>query len=49
MGVIHCQLLEGNIEEAAQQIDFLNEIQSSLGPKPVLGYFPVMFSGLTYV
>jgi hypothetical protein len=29
-GVIHCQLLEGQLEEAEQQLEFLTEIQSSI-------------------
>ena len=30
-GIIHCQLIEGDLDEASQQLDFLNEIQQSIG------------------
>eukprot|EP00794_Sanderia_malayensis_P003381 gene3381-3871_t len=30
-GIIHCQILEGAFEEAEQQLEFLNEIQQSIG------------------
>ena len=34
-GVIHCQLLEGQLEDAEQQLEFLNEIQASVGQSAV--------------
>ena len=34
-GIIRCQLLDGQIDEAAQQLEFLNEIQQSLGRSAV--------------
>ena len=30
-GIIHCQILEGAYDDAAQQLEFLNEIQQSVG------------------
>lgn len=38
-GIIRCQLLEGQLEEAEQQIGFLNDIQSSLEDKSVRCWF----------
>lgn len=37
-GIIRCQLLEDQVDEAAQQIEFLNEIQQSLGRSAELAY-----------
>jgi tetratricopeptide repeat protein 21B len=34
-GIIRCQLIEDQIDEAAQQLEFLNEIQQSLGRSAV--------------
>ena len=34
-GIIRCQLLENQLEDAAQQLDFLNEIQQSIGKSAV--------------
>ncbi|KAJ8418796.1 hypothetical protein AAFF_G00002950 [Aldrovandia affinis] len=34
-GMIHCQLLQGQLEEAAQQLEFLSEIQQSIGQSAV--------------
>ncbi len=34
-GTIRCQLLENQLEEAAQQLEFLHELQSSLGKSAV--------------
>ena len=34
-GVIRCQLLEGHIEDASQQLEFLNEIQQNIGRSAV--------------
>ncbi|KAM6332739.1 tetratricopeptide repeat protein 21B isoform 1-T1 [Podargus strigoides] len=30
-GIIHCQLIQGQLEDAEQQLEFLNEIQQSIG------------------
>ena len=35
LGVIRCQLLENHLEDAAQQLEFLNEIQQSIGKSAV--------------
>lgn len=34
-GIIRCQLIENQLEDAAQQLDFLNEIQQSIGKTAV--------------
>ena len=34
-GIISCQLKLGHVDEAAQQLDFLNEIQQSIGRSAV--------------
>ena len=34
-GIIKCQLLEGMVEDAEQQLEFLNEIQHSIGKSSV--------------
>ena len=34
-GIIKCQLLEGMVEDAEQQLEFLNEIQQSIGKSSV--------------
>lgn len=39
IGVIRCQLLEGALEDASQQLEFLNELQQSIGRSAVsLGF-----------
>ena len=35
VGIIHCQILEGALDDAEQQLDFLNEIQQSIGKATV--------------
>uniref|UniRef100_A0A673TV40 Tetratricopeptide repeat domain 21A n=1 Tax=Suricata suricatta TaxID=37032 RepID=A0A673TV40_SURSU len=35
-GIIWCQILEGHLEEAEQQLEFLKEVQQSLGKSEVL-------------
>lgn len=37
-GIIRCQLLEDQLDEAAQQLEFLNEIQQSIGKSAELSY-----------
>ncbi|XP_059173967.1 tetratricopeptide repeat protein 21B-like [Physella acuta] len=37
-GIIGCQLLQGHIDEAAQQLEFLTEIQQSIGRSAELAY-----------
>lgn len=34
-GIIWCQILEGHLEEAAHQLEFLKEVQQSLGTSEV--------------
>ena len=34
-GIIRCQLVEGQLEDAAQQLEFLKEIQESIGKSAV--------------
>jgi len=37
-GIIKCQLIEGHVEDAEQQLEFLNEIQQSIGKSSELSY-----------
>ncbi|XP_046549679.1 tetratricopeptide repeat protein 21B-like [Haliotis rubra] len=37
-GIIRCQLIENQVEEASQQLEFLNEIQQTIGRSPELAY-----------
>ncbi|XP_064419793.1 tetratricopeptide repeat protein 21B [Latimeria chalumnae] len=37
-GIIRCQLIEGQLEDAEQQLEFLNEIQQSIGKSGELSY-----------
>uniref|UniRef100_A0A4W5LJJ5 Tetratricopeptide repeat domain 21B n=1 Tax=Hucho hucho TaxID=62062 RepID=A0A4W5LJJ5_9TELE len=37
-GIIRCQLIEGNLEDAEQQLEFLTEIQQSIGKSGELLY-----------
>ena len=34
-GIIRCQLVQGQLEDAEQQLEFLNEIQQSIGKSGV--------------
>jgi tetratricopeptide repeat protein 21B len=34
-GIIRCQLMEDQLEDAAQQLEFLGEIQQSIGTSAV--------------
>lgn len=34
-GIIRCQLIEGNLQDAEQQVEFLTEIQQSIGKSAV--------------
>ncbi|XP_036378258.1 tetratricopeptide repeat protein 21B [Megalops cyprinoides] len=43
-GVIRCQLLQGQLEEAAQQLEFLGEIQQSIGQSAELGLLQAMLA-----
>ena len=35
IGIIRCQLLENQLDDASQQLEFLNEIQQSIAKSPV--------------
>ncbi|KFQ72482.1 Tetratricopeptide repeat protein 21B, partial [Phaethon lepturus] len=37
-GIIHCQLIQGQLEDAEQQLEFLNEIQQSIGKSGELSF-----------
>merc|ERR1719171_2654675 len=37
-GIIHCRIQEGNLEDAEEQLEFLNEIQVSVGKSPELAF-----------
>ncbi|XP_074652535.1 tetratricopeptide repeat protein 21B-like [Tubulanus polymorphus] len=43
-GIIHCQLLEDQLEDAAQQLEFLNEIQQSIGKTSELMYLSAVLA-----
>lgn len=38
-GIIRCQLMEGHIEDAEQQLEFLAEIQQSIGKSGLRNHF----------
>jgi len=37
-GIIHCRVQEGNLEDAEEQLEFLSEIQVSVGKSPELAF-----------
>ena len=37
-GIIRCQLIENQLEDAAQQLEFLGEIQQSIGTSAVRSF-----------
>jgi tetratricopeptide repeat protein 21B len=41
-GIIKCQILEGNLEDAEQQLEFLNEISMSVGSNAALTHLSAM-------
>uniref|UniRef100_F7FMX1 Tetratricopeptide repeat domain 21A n=1 Tax=Monodelphis domestica TaxID=13616 RepID=F7FMX1_MONDO len=43
-GIIWCQILEGNLEEAEQQLEFLKEVQQSLGKSEVLTFLQALLA-----
>lgn len=43
-GVIWCQILEGHLEEAAHQLEFLKEVQQSLGTSEVLVFLQALLA-----
>ncbi|XP_053120307.1 tetratricopeptide repeat protein 21B isoform X2 [Hemicordylus capensis] len=43
-GIIQCQLMEGKLEDVEQQLEFLNEIQQSIGKSAELSYLRAMLA-----
>lgn len=43
-GVIRCQLADGQLDEAAQQLDFLKEIEQTIGRSPELSYLSALLA-----
>ncbi|XP_063424970.1 tetratricopeptide repeat protein 21B-like [Mytilus trossulus] len=43
-GIIRCQLLENQLDDAAQQLEFLNEIQQSIARSPELAYLSAVLA-----
>ncbi|KAM6170606.1 tetratricopeptide repeat protein 21A [Rhynchocyon petersi] len=43
-GIIWCQLLQGHLEEAENQLEFLKEVQQSLGKSEVLLYLEALLA-----
>ncbi|XP_021562079.1 tetratricopeptide repeat protein 21A [Carlito syrichta] len=43
-GIIWCQILEGHLEEAEQQLEFLKEVQQSLGRSEVLVFLQALLA-----
>lgn len=40
-GIIHCQLIDGQLEDAEQQLEFFTEIQQSIGKSAVRDFYIV--------
>lgn len=40
-GIIHCQLIDGQLEDAEQQLEFFTEIQQSIGKSAVTDFYIV--------
>ncbi|KAL3836422.1 hypothetical protein ACJMK2_021855 [Sinanodonta woodiana] len=43
-GIIHCQLVENQLDDAAQQLEFLSEIQQSIGTSAELTYLSALLA-----
>ncbi|CAK7311819.1 Tetratricopeptide repeat protein 21A [Vulpes lagopus] len=43
-GIIWCQILDGHLEEAQQQLEFLKEVQQSLGKSEVLVFLQALLA-----
>eukprot|EP00111_Clytia_hemisphaerica_P000239 TCONS_00000598-protein len=43
MGIIHCQILQNQLDDAEQQLDFFNEIQASTGKTADVLYLMALF------
>jgi len=44
IGIIYWQVMDGKLDEAEQQIEFLTEIQSSIGKNTVSNFYVVLFT-----
>ncbi|XP_017279892.1 tetratricopeptide repeat protein 21B [Kryptolebias marmoratus] len=44
IGIAHCQLIEGQLEDAEQQVEFLTEIQQSIGKSGELLYLQAVLA-----
>jgi len=44
MGMIQCRLLQGYIDDAAQQIEFVNEVQVSVGRTSEIAFLEAMLT-----
>lgn len=38
-GIIHCQLIDGQLEDAEQQLEFFTEIQQAIGKSAVADFY----------
>ncbi|XP_015214562.1 tetratricopeptide repeat protein 21B isoform X1 [Lepisosteus oculatus] len=47
-GIIQCQLIEGHLEDAEQQLEFLAEIQQSIGKSGELSYLRAVLAAKKY-
>ncbi|XP_060036382.1 tetratricopeptide repeat protein 21A isoform X2 [Erinaceus europaeus] len=47
-GIIWCQILEGQLEEAEHQLEFLKEVQQSLGKSKVLLFLQALLTSRKY-
>lgn len=48
-GIIHCQLIDGQLEDAEQQLEFFTEIQQSIGKSAVTDFYIVDYYTLFIV
>ena len=43
-GAIHCQILLGKLDEAKQQLDFLEEVQATIGKSAEVSYLSAILA-----